>query len=202
MARSVLDFAFDELADDDVEPFGGWGEGVKVTTIRPSFNLHDPMVVEPGLIRISLDYGWMRAADVIDLTGSDSQYAQQLSDELTLLRARNWWLAHAAAGADYQDPHRGFTDFVLSGVTPPASSEIRWTPDPDAVVATRANCLRIRSLLEQRLRIGAPTPPKAARTSWFTEWELTTDRPRIASPWARFISAAGELPAEPAPAPI
>jgi predicted acylesterase/phospholipase RssA len=36
IARGVLDITYDALADDDVEPFGGWGEGVQVRVIRPS----------------------------------------------------------------------------------------------------------------------------------------------------------------------
>src|SRR5581483_8492651 len=56
--RSMLGITLDEISDDDVAPYEGWGEGVTVTDIRPTFNIHDGLVVEPGLVRISMDYGW------------------------------------------------------------------------------------------------------------------------------------------------
>lgn len=200
MARSVLDIAFDEIADDDVEPFNGWGDGVRVTTIRPSFNLHDPMVVEPGLIRIALDYGWMRAADVID--AANSNYARELSDRITLLRIENWKDAHWAAGALWLDPHRGFTDFAFGGISIPDDPEIRPGQDPAAVSRIRQTCRQIRSLIEQRLLIPVPTPPSPVRTRWFTQWELTPVAPPSNDPWAAYSGTLGALPAETPPATI
>jgi hypothetical protein len=158
MARSVLELTFDEIADDDVEPFAGWGAGVKVTVIRPSFNLHDPMVVEPGLIRIAMDYGWMRAADILDAPEESRRYAIELSDRITRLRVQNWTLAHHANAADYLDPNRGFTEFFFAGMTPPAQREIVPVPSPEALDAVRSNCLAIRDALSQRLLVNAPTP--------------------------------------------
>jgi hypothetical protein len=202
MARSVLELAFDEIADNDVAPFAGWGEGVKVTVIRPNFNLHDPMVVAPGLIRIGIDYGWMRAADILDVPESKRRYAEELSDRITRLRVENWIHAHFAAGIRYQDPHRGFTNFVLAGLQPSSSSGIQSGPSPDAVDAVRTNCRFIREALYQRLLINAPTPPSAVRTAWFTEWETIDVPPLSPNPWAAFSSRAGTRAAAVPPAPI
>ena len=186
MARSVLDMTFDAIADDDVAPFGGWPEGVAVTVIRPSFNLHDPMVVEPGLIRIAMDYGWMRAADILDTPQSSRQYAMELSDRITRLRAHNWSTAHWAAAVPYRDPNRGFTDFVFQGATAGQSSEITPVPTPEAVDVIRANCRLIRAALQQRLQIGAPTPPSAIRTAWFTQWESIRGTMPSLNPWVAY----------------
>jgi len=202
MARSVLEMTFDEIADDDVAPFGGWPEGVTVTEIRPSFNLHDPMVVEPGLIRIAMDYGFMRAADILDVPESHRKYAMELSDRITRLRAANWILAHHANGVRYMDPHRGFFYFALRGATPTVPSEIRPVPDPEALDAIRNNCLQIRDALEQRLLINAPTPPTAVRTAWFTQWETFGGPTLIPTPWERFVSRLGVREAKAPPAPI
>ena len=200
MARSVLDVCFDEIADDDVGPFNGWGAGVTVTTIRPSFNLHDPMVVEPGLIRIAMDYGWMRAGDIIEMP--QSLYARQLSDQITLLRAENWRHTHWAAGADFLDPHRGFTEFIFKGISVPANTGTQHVADPDAVTAIRSNCRRIRALLEQRLMLGAPTPATSVRSAWFLQWEKTAVPPGSNDPWAAFFSKAGNVDPEIPPALI
>ena len=205
IARSVFDLTYDAIADDDVSPFGGWGDGVKVTTIRPSFNLHDPMVVEPGLIRIGMDYGWMRAADELDVPAERRAQAKSLSDEITRLRAQNWHLTHQAAAVNFRDPHRGFANFVFSGIAVTAGPEIRSLPSPEAVDAIRKNCRAIRKALEYRLLIGAPTPPSAVRSTWFTEWELIHLPPNSPTPWAHFHGGerpGGELPAEMPPPPI
>lgn len=197
MAPGVLGLTLDELADDDVAPYGGWGDGVKVTVIRPNLNLHDPMVVAPGLIRIAMDYGWMRAADVVDVADSNRQYGEELSDRITSLRAQNWMLAHFAGNHNYRDPHRSFSDFVFAGMTV-TTQLLQGVPDPGAANQVRANCRMIRDALCQRLLISAPTPPAAVRTSWFTQWELTDASPASPDPWA----GCAYWTAEAAPAPI
>jgi NTE family protein len=197
MSRSVLDLTFDELADNDVGPFAGWGDGVTVTVLRPNLDLHDPMVVEPGLIRIAIDYGWMRAADVVDVPATDRRYAIELSDKIINLRARNWELAQRANGIPFQDPHRGFSYFLFAGVGS-GPSQLQPAPDPNALTSLRANCRQIRDALEQRLLIGAPTPPSATRTAWFTQWETFSGTTLSTDPW----SSSAYWQAETAPASI
>jgi predicted acylesterase/phospholipase RssA len=197
LARSVLGQTFDEVADNDVAPIAGWGEGVSVVEIGPRFDLHDPIVVEPGLIRIALDYGWMCAADVLDVREEYRAYASDLTDRIIRLRAENWTLAHWAAGARYQDPHRSFTQFVFANVMPPVDPEIQLVPTPEAVDDIRSNCRAIRDALEQRSLISAPLPP--SRNAWFTQWELTDSPPQSSNPWAAFVSRAGNRPHESPP---
>ncbi len=198
--RSMLGVTLDEISDDDVLPYNGWGDGVKVTDIRPTFNIHDGLVIDPGLIRISMDYGWMRAADAIDVP--QVPYAHELSDRITLLRLENWKLAHWASSGGYLDPNRGFTNFIFAGVSVAGSTGLVQVPDPGAVQAIRDNCRQIRALLEQRLITQAPTPASAVRSGWFTNWEIIGDPPSSNGPWAEFISRAGTLAPEPAPAAI
>lgn len=203
MARSVLELTYDEVADTDVEPFNGWGTGVEVVTIQPSFNLHDPMVIEPGLIRIAMDYGWMRAADLIDALIATRQSALAWCDEIIQLRVQNWRLAHAANGDPLIDPDRSFTNFLLQGMTPPTPRVITNVPDPAAVVQVRANARRIRQLLDDRIRIGAPVPDRAIINRWFQNWEVFNFRGVLLmpDPWGTFSSrlTPNQLPAEPPP---
>lgn len=200
MARAVLGTTFDEVADDDVAPYRGWGDEVRVTEIRPSIDLHDPMVVEPGLIRIMADYGWMRAADVLDTEPGVRATASQLCDRVIALRARNWDLAHRAAGVRGRDPHQGFTDLVLRGLGP--RPEIRPVPDAAALEMIRANCLAIRALLVQRLALGAPTQPSAVRSRWFLEFEtIGSTGVLLDSPWKPY-SGNRTVPAATAPDPL
>ena len=96
MARSVLELTYDEVGNDDTEPVR-YGPGVTIHNIRSTVTLHDSLVIEPGLIRIAIDYGWIRAADAVDVDPAKRATAMRLSDEITALRALNWELTHQAA---------------------------------------------------------------------------------------------------------
>ena len=126
----------------------------------------------------------------------------QLSDEITALRALNWELTHQAAGERTPDRFRSFDSFLLQGALPVTPSQLRLIPDPLAVDAIRTNCLALRNLVSQRLSLGAPTPPSAERTKWFTQWEVTASPPPSPDPFASFASRLGTLPAVTPPAPI
>jgi hypothetical protein len=193
MGRSVLDIAFDELADDDVDPFGGYGDGVRVRTIFPTFNLHDPMVLQPGLIAIAMDYGWMRAADVINPPAGQQGYAMELSDRITLLRAKNYQLAHRAHAIAYADPHRDFASLIASGIKIPDQTGAQSAFEPLAVDDIRTNCRLIRDALAQRRLIGAPTRPPAVINRWFTEWE-SIPATTFGTPWDPFGNLLSATP--------
>ncbi|MCW8088027.1 patatin-like phospholipase family protein [Sabulicella glaciei] len=200
LARSVLGIVFDELADNDVSPFSGWGPNVQVLTIQPNIDLHDTIVVEPGLIHIGMDYGWMRAADILAVPAASRARAIALSDQIAHLRSENWRHAHWANGLRYQDPHRSFTDFAFSNMMPPASNEIQPTLTPEAIDAIRGNCRIIRDALAERSAIRAPNHP--ARNQWFTQWEIINGAALTADPWAAYVSEVGDRLAEPPPAPV
>ena len=201
MARSVLELTYDEVGNDDTEP-ARYGPGVTVHNIRSTVTLHDSLVIEPGLIRIAIDYGWMRAADAVDVDPAKRATAMQLSDEITALRALNWELTHQASGERTPDRFRSFDSFLLQGALPVTPSQLRLIPDPLAVDAIRTNCLALRTLVAQRLSLGAPTPPSAERTKWFTQWEVIASPPLSPDPFASFTSRLGTLAAVTPPAPI
>lgn len=198
-ARSLLDIVFDEVADDDVAPFRGWGDTVKVHVIDATLNVHDPLTIDPGLIDIAIAYGWMRAADVLDTPPTAVRRAREISDEITRLRAENWDNAFRAAGDRLLDRHGSFP--ILDGAFPTAPSQIRPVPSPEAVDDVRANCLRIRQLVLERIALGAPTPPQATRTGWWTQWERIPGGGPPGTPWDQFTSRVGTRPAVAPPPP-
>lgn len=51
----------DEAGRDELE----YAISAGATVIYPDVNVHDPMLVHPGLIAINRDHGWMRAAEVV-----------------------------------------------------------------------------------------------------------------------------------------
>ena len=87
-ARGITLIPFVEISDDDVRPYGGWPPDVDVIVIQPSFDIHDGMVIEPGLIRIAYDYGWMRAADVLDPPPGNANAARNACDRIIRARRR------------------------------------------------------------------------------------------------------------------
>jgi hypothetical protein len=205
VARSLFDITFDEVADDDVEPYSGWGQNT-VTTISATLNLHDTLVVEPGLIRIAIDYGWMRASDVFDPPTDRHAYAFELSDQITRLRCLNWKNAHWAAGAQWIDPNRSLDSALTSGQTSLPEYHYSAVQTGSAVRAIRNTCVEIHRLLQHRQSIGAPIPPGAS--AWYREWEElgrpvdphSTARPMPATPWDQFVMKDETVaPASPPP---
>ena len=63
--RATMEIIPDQLQRFETNPPGlGWPKGV--VFIQPDFTVHDSMTVDPGLIRINRDFGYMRAADIFD----------------------------------------------------------------------------------------------------------------------------------------
>lgn len=198
-ARSLAEIVFDEITNNDLAPFRGWGDTVQVHVIDASLNVHDPLIIDPGLIDIAIQYGWMRAGDQLDTPAPARKRARELSDEITRLRAENWDLAFSANGDYVVDRHGSFP--ILDGAFPAARSPIRPVREPQAVDAVRANCIRIRDRVLERLSLGAPVPPAATRIAWWTQWERIPNGP-LGTPWDEFNSTAGYRPAAPPPSPV
>lgn len=195
-ARAVLSTTFDELADNDVAPFGGWGPGVTVKVIESTLDIHDPTVVDPGLIDIGINYGWMRASDVLDVATANQQKARQLSDEITQLRVLNWELAHMAL-RPITVPRQRF-GFSFPSFVPQVPSQTQSLPDRAAVTSIRNNCRQIRDKIVARLAINASC--RGGYESWFQNWETIPYQPWTNTPWDGYTAdPLGDLPAEAPP---
>src|SRR5215208_5607303 len=60
--RVAMDIMPDETSVNETDPPPtGWGAAV--TVIQPKVDIHDIMTIDPGLIRINIAYGYMRADD-------------------------------------------------------------------------------------------------------------------------------------------
>lgn len=57
----------DEAGRDELE----YADRTDATVIQPELDVHDAMTVDPGLIAINIDYGWMRAAEAVLGLGDD-----------------------------------------------------------------------------------------------------------------------------------
>ncbi|MGZ8761744.1 MAG: patatin-like phospholipase family protein [Acidimicrobiia bacterium] len=132
--RVASDIGPDETLRKEMTPPRGWGR--KVTVIAPEFDVHDALTIDPELIATSIDYGYMRAADV--LLGLSDEHVG-LSAEITRTRMR----IRAAHG-----PVPGFAE-------PPVDLP---SPDEAAAIVARETA-RLRDLVDARRAAGAPLPP-------------------------------------------
>jgi hypothetical protein len=93
------------IMSDDLYPPNPWP--VPTHVIQPTISVHDGLQIDPALIRIAQDYGWMRAWDVLMV--SDVQAlsdAMATSDAITQKRMQiqdiesNAWLFIEKNGPD------------------------------------------------------------------------------------------------------
>ena len=167
LLTSLTNITLKEVVEDDL---AGRGVGkVPVTVIIPSFDVHDVAVVDMGLIHISMDYGFMRAADVLSPLGGDARrVALALSDAIAWLRTDTHRLSQTWTARDAR-PHRTLESLRLR----------KWI---------------IRKLVEARIASGVALPRFA--TLWFQRWEQgSATLPLQRSPWFEFATAAETTPA-------
>jgi NTE family protein len=129
-------------------------EGVTLTTIDPVVDVVGLFEIEPGLLRINKDYGWLRAADL--LADGDARIMSDMTDGThAIVEARRvaWRLEEALWAA-------------------PRAQEA----DAGALALVREQKERIRELVDRRKQLGFPTPEGCA--AWWSEYEVhTAERP-------------------------
>jgi hypothetical protein len=209
-ARGITLIPFVEISDDDVRPYGGWPPDVDVIVIQPSFDIHDGMVIEPGLIRIAYDYGWMRAADVLDPPAGNANAARNACDRIIRARAQAWEWEHKIYGKPYKSPWRDPFSHILD-----EDFQQETQPPLMFVAANEVRRLKVevRDALRERAALGAKLP--SMWRGWFEAWELHGTPPAAplppsaqqgwtppdASPWVQITTPGGVLPAATVPAP-
>jgi len=88
-SRALFETFLTEIVQSETHPRGGWGQRA-ATLIAPTFEVHSTVVIDPGLVRINADYGWMRADDAVRQFGPADRLFQ-LSNEITYQRGRIWF---------------------------------------------------------------------------------------------------------------
>ena len=147
--RSVGAIAFAEHQEDSLRP--PLSDGVEVTVVDPRLDVVGPFEVAQGLMLIDMDYGWLRAADV--MAGLDPDLALQANEsteELVRNRVEAWHLE------DILRRHGSAT-----------------SPDVGKPLAEAKQA--VRSALERRRALGLPCPPQA--DAWWKADEVH-GRPR------------------------
>ncbi|MBK9178643.1 MAG: patatin-like phospholipase family protein [Acidimicrobiales bacterium] len=138
--------------------------GAEHTVVDPTLDVVDAFEVNPGLMRIDLDYGWLRAGECLaDLTDTDRARARSLTDAAVDARVRAWFLEEG--------------------------SRFRGRADLDALRAVKDE---VAEALRERAGLGLPLPDGAAH-SWlgYEQHAEPPPEPMPPSPW---FGAEGEAP--------
>ena len=127
-------------------------EGVSLAVIDPVIDVVGPFEVAPGLMLLDMDYGWLRAADVLAPLSPDVRAGAEAGlDALVTARARCWHLEESiwrGAPADWRKK-AGIRDLKAA----------------------------VKEAVTEREKLGLPTPPDAER--WWGDYEVH-DGPRPA----------------------
>ncbi len=124
--------------------------GTSLTTVDPIVDIVGLFEVEPGLLRINKDYGWLRAADV--LAGGDAGLAAGVAED-----------THDVAEAR-RDAWR-LEEELWAGAAP--SSDCAGT-----LALVREHKRRVRDLVERRKQLGFPVPEGCE--AWWSDYEVHT----------------------------
>jgi len=176
--RVVLGILMDETVRNDIDPPRGWG--VPVTTIQPSVDVHDIMTIAPGLISISMAYGYMRAADMAGLPAPEQQRCTELSDLITLKRRE-----------------------ILAAETFARTGNVLFSADAQTdLLRARALKRELKALVDERRRRGGDGCVPGDAGTWSTLWERRPDPPIIPTPWSDIVDGRGSVivPADSPPA--
>jgi len=124
-------------------------QGASLTVIDPVIDVVGPFEVAPGLMLLSMDYGWLRAADLLspvsDAVRADAAAA---TDALVTARTRCWHLEESIW----------------------RSGEADWRKK----ACVRDLKLAVKEAVIEREKLGLPTPPDAER--WWGSYEVHAGR--------------------------
>lgn len=186
--RTVEDLLTNEVQESELNPPRGWDR--PVTIIQPTVELHDTLTVDPGLISISMDYGWLRAFDTVQAPQFQSNELSSLrrySDRIVELRKQIWYLEH-----------QFFPGLVFPDGSVPSE------PLTFHLQEIRNLKRDLFQLVIARRQFFSPESVPA-NALWWAKWERHAQYnwapgPIIPSPWDEFRAINGEiLPAEPPP---
>lgn len=152
LARSLIDIAINEVQLNETHPAGGW-EPRTVRLIQPSVDLHEPTVIDPGLISINMAYGNMRAADVVTGAGPNADRTAKIADEIATLRVETWRL-----------------ECHLHGQPVPTEPAVP-TPlaNPALLTEIHRRKQQLQALVNERRNLGGLLPGDA--DTWWRNWE-------------------------------
>jgi predicted acylesterase/phospholipase RssA len=189
-ARAAGDILPAAVAEDDIDPPAGWGSAA-VTIVQPEVDsdIHNHLTIDPGLIRIRLMHGYMRADDVNNARWlaqlTNGQYlnlVDKVSDalhttEIVQIRYDIWQIEYAWFGMQ--------TNIDIGGTV---QTPVQGTKDPNALASIRSKKQKLEQLVESRrsgcdldtgtminvdgVRVFGAVPEQPEPSSdWWLQWE-------------------------------
>jgi len=178
--RSTAGIMSDEGLHDEVV----WARRAGAVVISPELDVHDVLTIDPGLTAISMDYGYMRAAEAVR---GASPAESRLVRDLTALRQEIWQLEVDVLGPvapESSDGPDGRPDGETDGAatsrgvsTSDDEDHARTTPDLREIVALKE---RLRDLVDL---VPLDYLPPGAR-HWWRSFEAHAFPVGIAPDWA------------------
>jgi predicted acylesterase/phospholipase RssA len=191
--RALTEIMLDEILQKEINPPTRYS--VIPIMVQSTVHIHDSLVVDPGLISISIDYGYMRAFDVVD-GGAKLEQLVAISDEITRLRVKIWSV-EARANGKYTENE--MEERALWKRIHPGEVQLIRVPSPEALDEVRDLKKALKELVDQRKSLGGNLP--ANHSSWWLNWERHNWTSIMDSPWSAFSSRAASRPEVPNPFP-
>lgn len=181
--RSLTEIVTNQIQEFEASPPpSGWG--VPVNRVQPRLDLPSSLLVDPGIISITIDYGYMCAFDAVSADAYPSGWAEigrDLADSITQLRLQCWQ-----------------AEFAVQNFSINANSTA-------SINALRELKTRVMQAAEARRDVGGALPPNPE--SWWMRYERHNIELANLNPWAifRYLDGDGNpriaAPAVPPPEP-
>jgi len=188
VGRVAIDIMPDEIERNHREEAAESGVDIRYIRPRKGDLIHDTLTIDPGLIRISMAHGYMRAFDVLgtsEMTATTRSRLVELTSRIVQTRKQIWDLEFDANGEYHSDEEAARNH--AAGTIP--------VPDPGALKYIRSLKRDVKNFVDERRRLGGAVP--SGYDSWWKEWERHNWSGYIvSSPWDFFPSRLGDVPAE------
>jgi len=180
VTRRMTNTLLNEIAENDLAQLGQR----RCLTIDPQLNVHPFFEFHAGLMSINVDYGYMRAFDVVEgpMLVACAQ-CRELTERIISKRLRIWKLEHNL-----------IEDWTEAGSQswPRFFSPLRHVVDTDIVYTIREQKIQLHQLVEERLNLcgkkSFPESPEYLYLAWEKHnWDLKepTPTPLMPTPWDR-----------------
>ena len=179
VARSLMEIEGNEIGYGDRTDYLTYGPDVRQILIEPSFPVHATTQIDPGLLRINIAYGYMRAFDELyiaerGLASDPADHLRESTDSIIRLRREIWRLENRSFCFIFADLERRKVEDIRV--------KKRYLV---ALLDMRVTNWGIASLPR---RLGTQGQPwSETLEDWWLEWEQHQDhiRPREPTPWDR-----------------
>lgn len=198
--RAISDIMPNQILRDHLNPAEPWP--VPSKTIATSQVVHGELAIDPGLMAISIDYGYMRAYDDMDprpnmLPGDPGPALHENSDAIVALRLQIWSIEHIINGQYL--PLQEFTQMIEAELGGPP--QVVPVTDSTEVPGLREMKWQLKALVDERRTVLLGRVPGGV-AAWWQNWEQHYFTPMTATPWDEINGTVAGGPVAAAPPPL